>query len=39
MDGKGSLEKGTDADLIIFNEDINVQMTIIGGKVIFRRGI
>ncbi|MDD5603773.1 MAG: N-acetylglucosamine-6-phosphate deacetylase [Eubacteriales bacterium] len=39
MDGKGSLEKGKDADLIIFNEDINVQMTIIGGKVIFRRGI
>lgn len=34
-DAKGSLEKGKDADLTIFNADINIKMTIIGGKIVY----
>ena len=29
---KGSLAKGKDADIVIFDEDINVKMTMVGGK-------
>lgn len=32
---KGSLAKGKDADIVIFDKDINVSMTMVGGKVIF----
>ncbi len=32
---KGSLEKGKDADIIIFDENINVQKTIADGKIVF----
>jgi N-acetylglucosamine-6-phosphate deacetylase len=33
---KGSLAKGKDADIVIFDENINIQETIIKGKVIHR---
>lgn len=32
---KGSLEKGKDADMVIFDQDIDVKMTIIGGNIVF----
>ena len=32
---KGSLVKGKDADIIIFDDDINIKMTMINGKVVF----
>lgn len=32
-DAKGSIESGKDADLVIFDENINIQKTIIGGTV------
>ncbi|WP_018626009.1 N-acetylglucosamine-6-phosphate deacetylase [Niabella aurantiaca] len=35
---KGSLEKGKDADIVIFDEDILVRKTIVGGTVIFSAG-
>ena len=31
---KGSLEKGKDADIIIFNDDINIGMTMVKGKIL-----
>lgn len=31
---KGSIQPGKDADIVIFNENINVKQTIIGGKII-----
>ena len=34
---KGSLEKGKDADIVIMNKDINIDKTIIRGKVKFNR--
>lgn len=34
---KGSLEKGKDADIVIMNKDINIDKTIIRGKVKFSR--
>jgi N-acetylglucosamine-6-phosphate deacetylase len=36
-DKKGSLEAGKDADIIIFDNDINIEMTIIKGKVIYSK--
>ncbi|MDB5087012.1 MAG: nagA 3 [Mucilaginibacter sp.] len=36
-DKKGSIEIGKDADLLIFDEDINIEKTIIKGKVIYER--
>lgn len=35
---KGSLIKGKDADVVIFDENINVSTTIVNGKVIFNQG-
>lgn len=35
---KGSLVAGKDADIVIFDEDINVQMTMVAGKVVHRIG-
>ncbi len=32
---KGSLDTGKDADVIVFDEDINVSTVIVGGKVIY----
>jgi N-acetylglucosamine-6-phosphate deacetylase len=37
-DRKGSLMKGKDADIVIFDNNINIQMTMIGGKIVFGRG-
>ena len=34
---KGAIEKGKDADIVIFDEDINIEKTIVKGKVIYER--
>ncbi|HVW16017.1 MAG TPA: N-acetylglucosamine-6-phosphate deacetylase [Mucilaginibacter sp.] len=34
---KGTLEKGKDADIVIFDGDINIDKTIIGGKIVYER--
>ena len=34
LERKGCLAPGYDADIILFDEDINVSMTIVGGKVV-----
>ncbi len=34
-DKKGSLKKGYDADIVIFNNNIEVQTTIVGGEIVF----
>lgn len=34
-DRKGSLKAGMDADLVIFDENINVRNTIIEGKIVY----
>jgi len=36
-DKKGSIEIGKDADLVIFDADINIEKTIVKGKVIYGR--
>ena len=35
LDKKGELAGGKDADIVIFDEDINVSMTIVRGKVVY----
>jgi N-acetylglucosamine-6-phosphate deacetylase len=35
---KGSLEKGKDADLVLLDGQYNVQLTVVGGEVVYRRG-
>jgi N-acetylglucosamine-6-phosphate deacetylase len=35
QDRKGSLTVGKDADLVLFDEDIRVSATLVGGKVVF----
>lgn len=37
MDRKGSLIPGKDADITIFDDNINVQMTIVKGKIVFTK--
>jgi len=32
---KGSLDKGKDADIVIFDDDVNIKMTMVKGKVIY----
>lgn len=34
---KGSLVRGKDADIVIFDHAINIKMTMIGGKIVFQR--
>ena len=34
-DRKGSIKPGKDADLVIFDDDVNVLKTIIGGEVVY----
>jgi len=34
-DRKGSLLPGKDADLVIFDEDINIRTTIVGGQIVY----
>jgi N-acetylglucosamine-6-phosphate deacetylase len=36
-DSKGSLIKGKDADIIIFDEAINIQATIVKGKIVYNQ--
>ncbi len=36
-DRKGSLVAGKDADVIIFDEDINISTTIIGGSIVYQK--
>jgi N-acetylglucosamine-6-phosphate deacetylase len=36
-ESKGSLVAGKDADIVIFNEDINIQLTMVKGKVIYQK--
>lgn len=37
-DRKGKIKQGYDADIIIFDNDVNVKTTIVGGKIIKDRG-
>jgi N-acetylglucosamine-6-phosphate deacetylase len=37
LDKKGELVAGKDADIVIFNEKINVQMTMIKGRIVYNR--
>jgi N-acetylglucosamine-6-phosphate deacetylase len=32
---KGALEKGKDADIVIFDEDIHIKMTMVNGRIVF----
>lgn len=34
---KGSLTKGKDADLVVFDEQVNIMMTVVGGRVVYKR--
>lgn len=34
LDKKGSIKKGYDADIVIFDENINIKYTIVNGKVV-----
>ncbi|EJP6471064.1 N-acetylglucosamine-6-phosphate deacetylase [Clostridium botulinum] len=36
-DKKGSLEKGKDADIVIFDKDINISMTIAEGDIVYKK--
>ena len=36
-DRKGELAVGKDADIILFDDDINIAMTIIKGKIVYQR--
>ena len=36
-DKKGSLEVGKDADIVLFDADINIELTIVKGKIVYDR--
>ena len=36
---KGALIAGQDADIVLFNDNIDIQMTIVGGKIIYRKSL
>ena len=36
-DKKGSIEKGKDADIVIFDKDININMTIVEGDIVYKK--
>jgi N-acetylglucosamine-6-phosphate deacetylase len=36
-DKKGSLEMGKDADILIFDEDININTTIVNGQIVYQK--
>jgi N-acetylglucosamine-6-phosphate deacetylase len=38
-DKKGTLEKGKDADIVIFNDDIEIETTIVQGKVVYNNSV
>ncbi len=35
---KGTIEPGKDADLVVFDDDLQVKMTLVAGRVIYSRG-
>ena len=35
-DKKGELAKGKDADIVIFDNDVNIQMTIVNGNIVYQ---
>lgn len=37
QDRKGSIEEGKDADLVIMDEGLNIEMTIVGGEIVYRK--
>jgi N-acetylglucosamine-6-phosphate deacetylase len=37
QDRKGSLEGGKDADILVFDDQIRIERTIIGGKTVYKR--
>jgi N-acetylglucosamine-6-phosphate deacetylase len=37
-DKKGALAAGKDADIVLFDSNINIQMTIVNGRVVYNRG-
>jgi N-acetylglucosamine-6-phosphate deacetylase len=37
QDRKGSLVPGKDADIVIFNDDIQIQMTMVNGLVVYSK--
>ena len=36
-DRKGSIAPGKDADIVLFDPGIDISLTMIGGKVVFRK--
>ncbi|MBA7562119.1 N-acetylglucosamine-6-phosphate deacetylase [Candidatus Atribacteria bacterium 1244-E10-H5-B2] len=36
-DKKGSLTKGKDADIVVLDEDVNVVMTVVGGRIVYEK--
>ena len=36
-DRKGSLEVGKDADIVIFNDNVDVAATMVGGRVVYSK--
>ena len=36
---KGSLTVGMDADVVVFDEDITIGMSIVGGEILYRSGV
>ncbi|AVQ37460.1 N-acetylglucosamine-6-phosphate deacetylase [Clostridium botulinum] len=36
-DKKGSIEKGKDSDIVIFDKDINIRMTIVEGDIVYQK--
>jgi N-acetylglucosamine-6-phosphate deacetylase len=38
-DRKGELREGMDADLVVLDEDLDVMLTIVGGRVVHRRSL
>jgi len=37
QDKKGTIAVGKDADLILFDDNLSVHTTIVGGKIVFRK--
>jgi len=35
LDRKGSLAAGKDADVVIFDDDVNLEMTMVKGRVVW----
>ena len=37
-DRKGSIAEGMDADLVLLDDELNVQATVVGGRCVYRKG-